>query len=92
MSNNAIVIKWTDFLNGLFKKWNVDPDCQQMIYLDLLLYDQQTLERLDASGEIRFWLVRFVKNYWFSKTSRFHYQYNKYYERFEELKPEPDED
>jgi hypothetical protein len=62
--NNAIVIKWTDFLNGLFKKWNVDPDCQQMIYLDLLLYDHMALKKLDESGEIRFWLVRFVKNYW----------------------------
>lgn len=63
-----------------------------MIYLDLLLYDEETLKRLDETGEMKFWLVRFIKNYWFSKNSRYYYQYNKYYEWNEELKPEPDED
>lgn len=90
--NNEIIVKWMPFLEGLFTKWKVDPDCQQMIYLDLLIYDEDTLRRLDESGQIKFWLVRFVKNYWFSKNSRYHYQYRKYYERFETIPEEPDED
>lgn len=89
--NNDIVTKWMPFLDGLFIKWKVDPDCQQMIYLDLLLYDEDALKQLDESGEIKFWLVRFVKNYWFSANSRYHYQYRKYYERFEAI-PEENED
>lgn len=89
--NNNIIVKWIPFLEELFTKWRVDPDCQQMIYLDLLLYDYETLKKLDENKQIKFWLVRFVKNYWFSETSRYHYQYRKYYERYKPF-PEEDED
>lgn len=80
------------FLEELFTKWKVDPDCQQMIYLDLLEYDYDTLKRLDENNQIKFWLVRFIKNNWFSETSRYHYQYRKYYEWNKELKEKPEED
>lgn len=89
--NNEIITKWMPFLEGLFTKWRVDPDCASMVYLDLLEYDPQVLKRLDENNQIKFWLVRFVKNYWFSETSRYHYQYRKYYERFKPI-PEEDED
>jgi hypothetical protein len=29
---------------------------------------------------MKYWLVRLVKNYWFSKTSRYYYQYKHYYD------------
>lgn len=90
--NNDIIVKWMPFLEELFIKWKVDPDCQQIIYLDLLEYDYDTLKRLDENNQFKFWLVRFVKNNWFSENSRYYYQYKKYYERYKPLKPDEDED
>lgn len=80
------------FINELCEKWKVEDDCRSMIVLDFLLYDNEKLNELHRKKEMKFWLVRFIKNYWFSKNSRYYYQYNKYYEWNEELKPEPDED
>ena len=54
-----------------------------MIYLDFLEYDNHKLNQLNDSGEIKYWIVRFIKNYWFSKTSRYYSTYEKYYEHFE---------
>lgn len=56
-----------------------------MIYLDFLQYDNTKLNELDNSGEIRYWITRFIKNYWFSNTSRYYSTYEKYYEHFEPL-------
>lgn len=93
MTNNEIVIKYYDFINGLFKKWRVNEDCQQMIWEDLLNYDPSKLSVLDAKNELRYWLVRFIKNYWFSKTSRYYYTYIKPVKVFDELSTyETDED
>lgn len=67
----------------MFKKFGVDPDCQQICYLDFLQYDNSKLNKLDESGELRFWIVRFIKNQWFSKTSHYYAQYRRYYEHIE---------
>ncbi len=56
-----------------------------MIFVDFLVYDNDKLRQLDESGQMRYWLVRFIKNYWFSKTSRYYYTYDKYYEHSEQL-------
>lgn len=34
-----------------------------MIYLDYLEYDNEKLNAIDERGEMKFWIVRFVKNY-----------------------------
>lgn len=78
------IMKYYSFLNELFEKWKVDKDCQQMIWQSLLEYDQNKLEELDSKGELKYWLVRFVKNNWFSKNSKYYYTYLKYYEIFKE--------
>ena len=85
LTNNEILLKWIDFFEELFAKWSVDEDCQQMIYLDFLQYDNEKLNKLDESGDMRYWIVRLIKNYWFSKTSRYYSLYGRYYEHFDEL-------
>lgn len=85
MTNNDILIKWLPFFKELFEKFGVNEDCQQMIFVDFLLYDNAKLNELDESKQMRFWIVRFIKNYWFSKTSRYYTTYEKYYEIHKEL-------
>lgn len=85
MSTNEILLKWLPFFKKLFKKWEVNEDCQQMIFVDFLLYDNAKLNKMDQSGQLRFWIVRFIKNYWFSKTSRYYATYERYYDHHTEL-------
>lgn len=75
MTNNEILLKYLPFIEDLFARWKVNEDCQQMIYLDFLSYDNSKLNKLDESEQMNFWLVRFIKNYWFSKNSRYYYTY-----------------
>lgn len=77
MNNNELLLKWLPLFEELFGKWKVDPDCQQMIYLDFLMYDNEKLNQLDKDDELRFWITRFCKNYWFSNTSRYYTLYKK---------------
>lgn len=74
-----------EFLLELKKKFGMNDDCFQMVLTDLLEYDNVKLNELQLSGEIRFWIVRFCKNYWFSKTSRYYATYKRYYEHFEPI-------
>lgn len=76
-SNNELLLKWLPFFEELFDKWNVDPDNQQMMYLDFLLYDNEKLNKLDKEDEMRYWIVRFIKNNHFSTTSRYYTLYKK---------------
>ena len=85
LSSNEILLKWIQHFEELFRKFGVNEDCKQMIYLDFLQYDNEKLNELNDSGEIKYWIVRFVKNYWFSKTSRYYSTYEKYYEHHTEL-------
>lgn len=85
MTNNDILLKWLSFFQELFKKFGVNEDCQQMIMLDFLMYDNEKLKQMNDSGELKYWIVRFVKNYWFSKTSRYYSTYEKYYEHTEPI-------
>lgn len=85
LSNNEILSKWLPFFEELFNKFGVDEDCRQICYLDFLEYDNEKLNRLNDSGEMRYWIIRFVKNQWFSKTSHYYVQIKKYYEHHTEL-------
>ena len=85
LTTNELLLKWLDFFEELFKKWNVDEDCQQMIYLAFLEYDNEKLNEIDQNGDMKFWIVRLIKNNWFSTTSRYYAQYKRYYEHIEEL-------
>lgn len=80
MNNNELLEKYYDFLLELQEKWGINEDCMQMIYLDFLQYSNKKLRDLDYKNEMKYWLVRLVKNYWFSKTSRYYYQYKHYYD------------
>lgn len=84
-TNNELLLKWLDFFEELFKKWGVDKDCQQLIYLAFLEYDNKKLNEIDQNGDMKFWIVRLIKNNWFSTTSRYYAQYKRYYEHFEAL-------
>ena len=54
MSNNEIVELYYSFIVELAKKWNVDDDCLQMIFLDILLYDNAKLNNIHNKKEMKF--------------------------------------
>lgn len=83
MTNNDILEKYYSFLLELQEKFGVNDDCMQMIYLELLQYNNKKLIELDNNNEMKYWIVRLVKNYWFSKNSRYYYTYKRYYDYFE---------
>lgn len=85
LSNNEILIAWLPFFEKLFKKWDVEDDCRQICYLDFLQYDNTKLNKLNKSGELRYWITRFIKNQWFSKTSHYYAQIRRYYDHHTEL-------
>ena len=80
MSNNEIVEKYYPFIMELKQKFGADDDCVQMIFVEILEYSNPKLNQLDSKNELKFWITRLFKNYWFSKTSRYYYTYKKYYE------------
>lgn len=84
MSNNEIVEKYYPFIMELKQKFGADDDCVQMIFVEILEYSNPKLNQLDSKNELKFWITRVFKNYWFSKNSRYYYQYKKYYEIFKE--------
>ena len=47
----------------------------QMFYLEFLEYDNDKLNGLDERDQMRFFIVRWLKNEWFSKNSRYYYTY-----------------
>jgi hypothetical protein len=63
MNNNELLEKYYDFLLELQEKWGINEDCMQMIYLDFLQYSNKKLRDLDYKNEMKYWLVRLVKNY-----------------------------
>ena len=52
-------------------------DLSQMIYIYLLEYDEEKIITLYEEGSLRFFLVRIIKNQWYSHTSPFHYTYSR---------------
>lgn len=84
MTNNEIVEKYYPFIMELKQKFGADEDCTQMLLLDLLVVSNAKLNQLDIKNELKFWITRMFKNYWFSKNSRYYYQYKRYYDIFKE--------
>ena len=61
MNNNELLEKYYDFFIELQEKWGINEDCMQMIYLDFLQYSNKKLRDLDYKNEMKYWLVRLVK-------------------------------
>lgn len=53
-------------------------DLSQIIYVALLEYDEARLVELFENGQIDFFLVRVIKNQYFSNNSPFHRQIRKF--------------
>lgn len=89
MSNGEILMLYYDFMIELFDKWGCPDDLRQMVYLDFLeCKDNEKLNRMHREGQLKFWIVRFIKNYWFSKTSRYYTTYGRYYDHIDSLDSE----
>ena len=54
ITNNEILLKWLPFFKELFEKFGVNEDCQQMIFVDFLLYDNAKLNKMNDNGQIRY--------------------------------------
>lgn len=55
-------------------------DLVQEIYMVLLNYDEEKLQYLYDNNQLNFFLVRIIKNQYFSSTSPFHKKYRRYYD------------
>lgn len=71
------VEKIVDNINNIVRN---KEDLIQEIYMVLLEYDEEKLRTLYDNNQLNFFLVRIVKNQYFSKTSPFHRKYRKYYD------------
>ena len=91
LTNNQIVEHYYNFLVGLKMKFGINDDCFQMAILDVLEYNNSKLNEMHSRNELRYWLVRVFKNYWYSHSSRYYNLYEKYYEHHISL-PEESED
>lgn len=80
MNNNDIILQYYDFCIELKTKFGMNEDCFQMALLDILETPHSKLQSLHNKNELKYWITRVFKNYWFSKNSRYYYQYKKYYE------------
>lgn len=80
MNNNEILEKYYPFILELKQKFGANDDCTQMICIDILETPHSKLQSLHNKNELKYWITRVFKNYWFSKNSRYYYQYKKYYE------------
>ena len=54
MTNNDILEKYYSFLLELQEKFGVNDDCMQMIYLELLQYNNKKLIELDNNNEMKY--------------------------------------
>lgn len=62
-------------------------DLSQMVYVALLETKPEKIEHMDARNELRFYIVKIIKNMLFSKTSRFYYEIKKPREQETEISP-----
>lgn len=85
LTNNDIINLYYDWMEEVFDRFKVKDDYRQEMYLMLLETDNQKLVDLHNADKLKFWLIRFIKNNVFSKTSRCYYKYAKYYEVFRPL-------
>lgn len=60
-------------------------DLVQIIYFALLQTDAKRLEEMTASGDIRFYIVRMIKNQYYSKNSPFYVEIRKFRDRSSEV-------
>lgn len=77
IANEGIVEKIVDNIRNIVRN---REDLIQEIYLILLNYDSSKLEDLYNNKQLNFFLVRVIKNQYFSSTSPFHKLYRKYYD------------
>lgn len=71
------VEKIVDNINNIVRN---KEDLIQEIYMVLLEYDEEKLRTLYDNNQLNFFLVRIIKNQYFSRTSPFHRKYRKYYD------------
>lgn len=61
----------------------IDDLCQ-CVYEQLLMTDNDKLNKIYTDGILHYWATRVLLNNFNSKTSRYYYIYRKYYERMDE--------
>lgn len=93
MSKKEIIEKWakekkvenlikkhTDFSNNPYTE-----DLANDIYIELLLKDDELLERLEKNNEIDYFLTKIIRNNLYSKTSPFYYNYQRFRKKTTEI-------
>ena len=53
-------------------------DLVQEVALILLEYEQEKIEAMAQSGQLKFFITRVMMNQYFSKTSTYHYRYRRW--------------
>ena len=71
--------KLKDIAHNIAGDYNKD-DLLSFVIEELYKCDQDRLNEIIKNGNIRWYLIRIMVNQYHSKTSRYYYKYNKYYE------------
>lgn len=66
-------------------EYNQD-DTKQMVMLSLLKKDDDKIIELFENKQINFFLVKLIKNLYYSKNGEFYQTYQKYYEKLDRFK------
>ena len=69
----TLIKKHTDFSNNPYIE-----DLINDIYIDLLLKDDELIQKLENENEIDYYLIKVIRNNLYSKNSPFYYKYNKF--------------
>lgn len=64
-------------------------DLAQEIYLIILQYDTNTLQKLYEKKQLKFYIAKIITNQFFSKTSSFYKTYKKYYKQLIDEQQDP---
>ena len=83
--NNEILIKNIDFINYIIQKYvsdNYIDDFTQEIYTIILEMKSEKIKDIIDKKYDKYFIVKLIKNQWFSSTSSFYYKYKK--NKFEE--------
>lgn len=82
----TLIKKHTDFSNNPYIE-----DLVNDIYIDLLLKDDELIQKLDNENEIDYYLIKVIRNNLYSKNSPFYYKYQKFRKITDEIEPNADE-
>lgn len=69
-----------EIINNMSIKQNDKDDLEQEIYMILLEYDEEKIIELYNKKQLKWFIIKVIKNQYYSKNSPYYAKYKKYYQ------------